>query len=539
VQAYQFETDPDFVVNLDNSLQYTLGWRAQNIDPKIGNHLFFDQGDYKFPHKGDLVTNRFQDLVEFQTVYKQKLGFRVTGSFWKDWAYDDVARQNPAFVGIVPNAYPTGHYSPYTNRFYRQGGELLDAFVFLNTEIADKPVYVKAGRLTQYWGNAFFFGFSNIAYSQHPIDFIKGFSQPGSEVKELFLPRKQILLSADLSPELSVSGQYFFEYKPNRYPDSGTFLGFFDPLFNGPPNLGALNFYGIAPNEGIERVKNNNGNFGVKANWSPKWAGGDMGFYYRQFDEVHPWLLLVNPATGGAGDPVAKKVKLVGFSYEKGFGLISTGFELNQRRHTALYTQPLVPTTQGAKGTITNFIANTFVQLGKTPVWDSGILLAEISYTHLNKVTDDPLKIYHGVGQPTCLANDNPTGADGPGNWQDGCATNNSLAFATLFIPQWQQVFAGVDIETPISYTMGVHGNPAYQAGSFYFEGTALTSIGIKATYQAKSSVLLQYNHYRWRPKNTTDPLGMGLPSFAGFGGAGAVSLNDRAWWQLQFKTSF
>ena len=49
-----------------------------------------------------------------------------------------------------------------------------------------------------------------------------------------------------------------------------------------------------------------------------------------------------------------------------------------------------------------------------------------------------------------------------------------------------------------------------------------------------------KYNGYRWRPGDTADNgLGAGLPAYAGFGGNGPVSLNDRGWLMLQFKTSF
>lgn len=530
--AYKFDAGQDWDINLDNSLQYTMGWRAQSIDPKIGNNLIFSQGDYKFPDKGDMVTNRIQDLIEFQGAYKRNQGFRVTASIWKDFAYNDEAKNNPAFPASL-NAYPSGHYSNYTKRYFLEGGEWLDAFAFLNTDVAGKPLYVKAGRLTQYWGNAFFFGFSNIAYSQHPLDYIKGFSQPGSEVKELFLPRKQILLATELSPELSITGQYFFEYRPNRYPESGTYLGFVNVLFDGPPGTGPLGGLGITQNDGLVKVKDNNHNYGLKIAWSPKWAGGDMGFYYRQFDDVHPWLLLVNPDNGHLQDTFATKSKLIGFSYERTFGPVSTGVEINQRRNTALASASLARTNEGASGTITNVITNAFVQLGKTPLWDTGTLLAEISYTHLNKVTRNA-SLYNGVGSANCV--EPVTGR--PGSWRDGCATNNAVAFATLFTPQWLQVFPGVDLEMPISYTWGIHGNPAYAAGAFYAEGTNLYSVGLRAIYRSKHSVLLQYNGYRWRPNNTADNgLGIGMPTYAS--GNGSISLNDRAWWQLQFKTSF
>jgi hypothetical protein len=533
-QAFKFDTGSDWAVNLDNSVQYTLGWRVQSINPEIGNQLFFSQGDYKFPNAGDMVTDRIQDLVEFQSVYKNRFGLRVSGSIWKDFAYNDEAKQNPAFSFI--NAYaPTGdRYNSYTKRYFLQGEELLDAFAFADATIGDTPVYAKAGRFTQFWGNAFFFGFSNIAYSQHPLDYVKGFTQPGSEVKELFLPRDQVMLSADLAPNLSVAAQYFLEFRPNRYPEAGTYLGFFDILFN-PPGTGALGGFGITRNDGQVEPPNNDQNYGVKVSWSPEWAHGDLGFYYRQFDEVDPWAALLNPATGALQNTYARKAKLWGISYERTFGLISSGFEVNQRYDTALNSAPLVPTNTGATGTITNAIANVFVQLGQSAIWQTGVWLAEFSYTHLQSVTGN-LALYNGVGTANCHLN----GTAAPGGWMDGCSTRDALAFATLFDPQWLQVFPGIDIDTPVSLTTGIVGNPAYRAGAFYAQASKIYSLGVKATYKTRHSVELQYNGYYWRPNGTADNgLGMGLPAYAGFGGNGPVSLNDRGWLQLTFKTSF
>ncbi len=526
--AFRFNTPPEWDVNLDNSLQYTMGWRAQHQDSKIANHLFFSQGDYKFEDRGDMVTNRVQDLIEFQGVYKGTMGFRVSGSVWKDFAYDDEARQNPAYSGI--NAYTGGRYSNYTKRYFQQGGEVLDAFAFLNTKVGDVPVYAKVGRFSQYWGNAFFFGFSNIAYSQSPIDYIKGFSQPGSEVKELFLPRTQISLAADLAPNLSIAAQYFLEYRPNRYPEAGTYLGFFDILFDGPDNAGALPLPGT---DHLVRPKDNNQNYGVKVSWAPEWAQGDLGFYFRQFDEVDPWPALVNPASGRLQSTFAQKAKLVGLSYERSFGLVSTGFELSHRMDTALNSAGLAPSNEGARGRITNFIANALVQLGGTPLWDSGTLLAETSITHLHKVTSNEA-LYNGVGTANCSLN----GTAAPGTWRDGCSTRNALAVAVLFSPQWLQVAPGIDLEMPVSYTWGVRGNPAYRAGSFYARDSKVYSIGIKGIYNAKTSLALQYNGYYWRP-NGSAPNGFGGEAYAGFGGNGPVSLNDRGWVQLTLKTSF
>lgn len=541
-QATNLVSGEDWDVSLDTTLQYTNGWRVQNRDDNIGNHPFYAEGDYKF-NKGQRVTNRLQGIVELQATFKKNTALRVSGSYWKDWAYDDRVRTNPNPAFSTFLSYPSGRYSDTTKKFTLQGGELLDAFVSHNNKIGDVPVYLKAGRFTQYWGNAFFFGFSNIGYSQHSVDYGKAFTQPGSEIKELFLPRRQVMVTADLTPELSVSAQYFGEFRENRFPEGGTFLGPFDILYSGPTSGGALagSFGGPVTAGTIVRPSNNNANYGVKATWSPPAAGGDIGFYFRQFDDVQPWASADIGATGGGAihQVFAQKTKLLGLSYERTFGPFSTGFELSYRKDTALNSaftngKPGVPYTAGATGNITNVIANVLYPLPKTPLWDTGLFIGELSYTRLNRVTGNP-ELFNGVGSAVCTDSVNPAL---PGSLKDGCATKNSLALAFLFEPQHLQVAPGVDMSLPVSLTFGAHGNPAYVGGPFYAKGTKLFSVGLKAVIRQKTSILLQYNGYKYNTSPSVEIPGLGA-SYAGFGGNGAVALNDKGWVQLSIKTSF
>lgn len=540
--ALELAKGGEWDVSLDTTIQYSMGWRAQGRDNAIGNHPFYAEGDYKFD-RGEMVTNRLQTLIELQGVRGGSSGFRLSGSAWKDFAYDDEVKTNPNPAFSTFLSYPSGKYSGDTKKYHLQGGELLDAFVFHNTEVGDMPLYLKAGRFTQFWGNAFFFGFSNIAYSQHSLDYIKAFSQPGSEVKELFLPRTQVMASVDVNPELSISAQYFLEYRANRYPEGGTYLGPFDILYAGPRNGGAVaGLFGGPVSAGHTNEPDDmNGNFGVKVAWSPEWAKGDLGFYYRQFDDVHPWATGSINASGGGNVSLnyAEKTKLFGVSYERTFGTLSTGFEMSYRKDTALmsaFSNGLVgvPYTKGATGDVVNVIANGLVSLGSTPLWDAGNLIAEFSYTHLVSV-DDNKHLFNGEGYASCRDSVN---AARRGDKKDGCATRNALAFAMLFEPQWLQVWPGVDLSMPTSLTYGIQGNPAYAGGAFYAENAQLYSIGLKANIQQKYTLLVQYNgyHYDTSPKVNVPGLGK---SYSGFGGNGAVALNDKGWVQVMFKTSF
>jgi hypothetical protein len=530
-QAMDLDTGENWDTSLNTTLQYTMGWRTQGRNSGIANNPSYDEGDYKFD-RGDMVTNRVNALVELQGIYKQNTGYRLSGSAWKDFAYDDHVETNPALEGI--SSYRNNRYSGTTKKFHMRGAELLDAFVFHNTDVGDTPVYLKAGRFTQYWGNAFFFGFSNIAYSQHPIDYQKSFSSPGTEVKELFLPRAQLMATADLTPELSVTGQYFLEFRPNRFPEGGTYLGPTDFLYSGPNRASQLDAaFGGPVSAGHENKPDDvNDNFGIKLSWSPEWAHGDLGFYYRQFDDVQPSAFIDLHSSGGGRlhQEFAEKTKLYGLSYEVNLGPISTGMEISYRQDTGLasaLTNGTVDSVyrKGATGDIGNLIVNGLYTLGQTPFWDTGALLAELSYTRLVEVTGNQ-ELYNGIGYDGCAG----------GSKSDGCATRNALGIAVSFEPQWLQVFPSIDLSAPMSLTYGINGNPAYTGGAFYAEGTQIYSAGIRATYRQTHSATLQYNGYHWNAKHKNTDFGAGL---AYAGGNGPIGLNDKGWIELQLKTSF
>jgi hypothetical protein len=60
------------------------------------------------------------------------------------------------------------------------------------------------------------------------LDLGKLFSVPGTEAKELFLPREAVLVQVQATPELSFAGQYFFDWEQARIRSPGSFLGFND-----------------------------------------------------------------------------------------------------------------------------------------------------------------------------------------------------------------------------------------------------------------------------------------------------------------------
>src|SRR5262249_39001428 len=151
---------------------------------------------------------------------------------WYDLAYrNHTVNIAPALAAAgVPSGYgPAGaSLSDYAlDRYRGPWGEFLDAFAWARFEPAGIPVSLKAGRHSIYWGESLLLGgaIHGVAYSQVPLDLIKAFATPGSEVKELYRPLAQVSANVQLTPSLSLAGQYFLEWQSYLYPEAGTFAG--------------------------------------------------------------------------------------------------------------------------------------------------------------------------------------------------------------------------------------------------------------------------------------------------------------------------
>lgn len=520
--AFKFTTGPDWDVNWDNTLSYNLGMRTQGINPLIGNSPVLDEGDYKFRHAGDIVTNRVSILSEFTAAYQGFVGVRVSGSAWKDFAYGSGDVTNPANPKIYTPSYPNGVYTPFTNRYYIQGAQLLDAFGFYNTQVAGHAVYFKLGQFTEYWGNSLLSPSQGISFAQGASDVIKAFNSPGTTTKELLLPRPQVSLTAQVLPDVSVSGIYYLGWTYNRLPTGGTYLESADFIAQGPSiGPGGLRQgpAGTPPN-----IDNN---FGVKVGWTPHFMEGSMGFYFRRLDETQPWVLS-NPKQGQYFLGYNRGTDLVGYSLDTTLGNVSVGFEASYRHNTALNTTVLAPSKEGATGNIMNIVTNAIVPLSRTPFWDTGSVTAEIGYTHLLSVTQNP-SIFNGIGSGyACGAN---------GNKWNGCSTRDYVGFGFLFSPQWLQVFPGVDISMPSSITGGIYGvNPINPGSAGGAQGVFNFSIGLQALIRQRATVTLAYNGYHAKP-NGTGVLPGGLQYYNA--GSGVYGLNDRPWVSLTVQSSF
>jgi hypothetical protein len=542
--AYAFDFSngsEDWAMRFDNTLKTSYGQRVEGQNSKIANTSNLNDGDQNFK-AGHPVSQRVDLLTELDVVFRNKVGFRISGASWYDHAYDNVGSRSNAFPGQASNsgnlvaarAAPgfqpgdslnghtaqTGGLSPYTDRYYNgPSGEILDAFVFYNTEIGDESMLsVKLGKHNVYWGETLFNAANGINYGQAGLDLAKLYNVPGTETKELFLPRNQISMSFTVNPELTLGAQYFLQYQNSRLPEGGTYMGAYDMLNDGgkvfwlplPSSLGGAGAYYGAP-RAHDNKPHNSGDFGLMAKWSPEWLDGTLGFYYRKTSDVMPGVLINAPnlqKPGAAGlqgidyfTTYADDIDIYGISLSKSVGPVSVGLDVNYRDNmplvsnfTTINSTLAAEAAQGlinganiigavpdkgetglARGKTFHVVLNGVVAFGRTPLWDVSSLAVEGAMTHLISVNQD--------GKQTFKGDSSYRGTDK--------ADTNAYTIAANFTPTWFQVFPGVDLSMPTSYNIGVKGNSAIQLGGN--QGAGSYSIGVAADVYQKYKFDLKY----------------------------------------------
>ncbi|HSV36399.1 MAG TPA: DUF1302 family protein [Ramlibacter sp.] len=519
--------NPDGELRFDNTIRYNAGWRAEKRDQVLADSWGLQGGEYKFD-KGDLITNRIDLLTELDFVYKKSFGFRVSAASWYDAAYDNKVKGNPAYQAAgFGTAYPGNVYTPAVSRYYLHSGEFLDAFVFGRVDLGtDSPLDVKLGRHTVIYGEALFSPIHGASYSQGPVDFRKALATPGVTAKELFLPLNQLSAHWQLNEALSLNAQYFLEWKPYRIYEGGTYFTYADPFFQGGTNYLGIPFSGDLTSGPDARPKDR-GNWGVNAKWSPAWLNGTAGLTVRKFDDKVMGVLSPGGTFSELHNAYAKDVKLVGLSYATQVAGVSVGSELVYRKNTALNTA--FGSAGLARGDSVHALANALAYIGKTPLFDSAVLLAEVTYSKLQKVNA-------GTG-----ANFSHVNYNCPVGGQDaGCSTNSAWGLSLSATPTWFQVFPSVDLSMPMSYSTGLKGNSPVPFGGN--KGSGSWSIGVGADVKGKYKFDLAYNDYFGSYTAGPNPFagvpGIGAQGMAYSNGGNAI-IHDRGWLSFTFKTSF
>ncbi|VVO82271.1 hypothetical protein PS903_01828 [Pseudomonas fluorescens] len=571
-QAVEFDTgNPDWTVRLDNTVKYNYGVRTESADKRMLGTPNNNDGDYNFRKAGTNITNRVDLLTEMDVVYQNHMGFRVSAASWYDKAYENTGSNSNPFVngnggtsGLVANdprlAAVTGdnvgngspHLSNYAQRYYTgPSGEILDAFVFYSTEIGEESLLsAKAGQHNVFWGETILSPVHSISYGQSGLDLAKLAASPGTEAKELFVPRNQLSMSFTVNPELTVAAQYFLDWDAARLPEAGTYYGGSDLVGFGAQSflLGNTNGVvpgsplgcGLAPCNGLTNVRRGHdltpdkrGDWGIMAKWSPAWLDGTLGVYYRETSEILPqaWLdarglSSANPnGTPPAGQvpavvntlnslstatyqmAYADNIKIVGLSLSKDVGGVSVGSDLNVRHNMPLASIPAIVSTNSplglgaGLGLLPARTAATGVVYDTPQKGDSMAATGDTLHWTLNGLMTFPkTPVFDSASLLAELYYSNLLKLDsknealykGKDSYRGiDASTRDNWGIAVNFTPTWYQVFPGVDLNAPMSINVGLDGVSPVSGGGA--KDTGNYAVGVGAVVYNKYFIDLKY----------------------------------------------
>lgn len=492
-QAVKIESDnPDVKMRLDTTVRYNAAWRMKDRDFGVANNSAHDENEYLFD-KGDLVTNRIDVYSEFDYTYQERMGFRVAGSVWTDYAYDDQGKGRPGTAAT--GNYPNWQYTDYIKRYYQgPSGEFADAFVWANFGNA---LNVKVGRFATLWGSASFGTASanSIAVDMAPGDGQKQSLSPGATAKETTLPIAQTMAVWQFTDSMSLSGQVTHEWRPSRLPEGGTYFGVADAILWGPPRANPVFNRANA-------IEGDNGDISLAFNWRPESSimpgGAVLGVYARQFSQKTPtWAANLNFTTFDTRAKFAQDVKLLGLSLDMNLFGAAFGAEISHRDDQPLNTNAGANTGpvnyDGAIGKTWHALANATWTLNQNKFFDTGTLLMELTYQRLDEVTDNPTfykaKGYvAGAQAALCQADE----------ILNSCSTEEAYHFALFFSPTWQQILPSWDMSGRFLYQNGLKGNAPTTGIN---EGAGLFLLGVDMIYQNKHTFSLGYTDFFGRKK--------------------------------------
>jgi len=550
-QAMEFDSGDDWTVRWDNTLKFNFGLRTEKPNKAVylqGNNgstgILADDGDLGWD-QWDTTSARFDILSEFDAVYQDKFGVRVSAAGWYDQAY----ASKTGFPASNPHLGGRNTWSGYTTGpgklnsagedLHYLGGEILDAFVFANFDMGSMFATVRAGRHTIFWGNTLLFqgAVHGVASSMVPLDLNKAFTVPGSEAQELFLPTNKISTVLQITPNLTLNAYYGLEWQETRLPAPHSYFSPAEILGEDPELIMLVpGVAGAVPRMGSQKVKDgepdNSGDWGLNLQYYFNNMDIEAQFFYVNYSSNIPDGLVgtldfgqTTATLGAAGIPpfsafyptfatapdvlaadalgIGKwkwnykdDIDLYGLSISKEMGGVSYALEYVRRENAPLRQDlgssiqllanipaPLQPILgpgfdidasgpgnyAGPVGSTNHIIVNAFGFLGNSPMWDGGAYIVELVASETDKVKSDPYNLLHKKIKE--------------GDWAFG------LSFKV--IPEYFQVFSGVDMKFPISvaYTIdnepsiGNGGNPKVGTFTFGPEFNVRNTWTVSATY--------------------------------------------------------
>ncbi|MDR2837181.1 MAG: DUF1302 domain-containing protein [Azonexus sp.] len=199
---------------------------------------------------------------------------------------------------------------------------LLDLWLSKSFTVGEQSVRVRVGNQVISWGESLFLpGGIN---STNALDIMR-LSQPGTQLKEVFLPAPMVSVAAGVGDHVNVEAYVQTNWNKSYFPPSGSYWSVVNGLGKGS---GA---YGLR-----DLDAKNSGQWGVALRYQPEGTQINLGLYAMNFHDKTPQFTYNGKNEGIVGWVYAENRRLYGVSANFPLGDWAIGTELSYRPRDAV-----------------------------------------------------------------------------------------------------------------------------------------------------------------------------------------------------------
>ena len=542
----------------DSSLSIGASWGMRDADKELvgavnggtGQSSTGDDGRLNFK-KGETFSKIFKGLHDLELKYGDT-GVFVRGKYWYDFELKDEDRE---FKDISDSNRKEGSKS--------SGAQILDAFVYHNYSIADRPGTVRVGKQVVSWGESTFIG--NSINSINPVD-VSAFRRPGAEIKEGLIPVNMLFASQSLTDKLTIEGFYQLEWDQTVVDNCGTFFSY-DVVADGCTSGYTVGSPAIMPfqqlteafGQGIEvssegvivprggdRDARDSGQWGTALRWQQD--DTEYGLYFMNYHSRTPtvstttaglttiaalpgMVAIADGLAPGSGSGLAQSVMLgrgqYYLEYPEDIRLYGASFSTTLPSGTAwtgeISYRPNAPvqlnTTDLTLALVNPIAGGAASPIATSPGADNTgyrrkeITQVQSTMTHffdqvlgadrLIVVGEAAVAHVGGLESKDTLryGRDPVYGQHGFRGDTDGFVTSISWGYRARAILDYSNVIGGINFKPNVAWSHDVSG---YGPNGLFNEGAKAVSLGVDAEYQNRYNASLAYTNFFGGDYNTS-----------------------------------
>jgi len=331
-QAFTFETDT-LRGSFDSTLSIGTGIRMRDPDctlivsgasgsgAPVGclapTSALGDQGDLNYA-KGDRFTTYLKGSHELLLKFPEDITFlgRV------NWVRDFSATDTTGHISATTPPALTDGLADDARKDLRFKARVLDLWASKTFQLGEQQARVRVGNQVISWGESLFLpGGIN---STNAIDVMR-LSQPGTQLKEVFLPAPIVSVASGLGHGLNAEAYVQARWNGNYLPPTGSYWSVANGLGTGH------DAYGL-----VEVKPRNDSQWGMALRWQPEGTQLNLGAYAMNYHDKAPNFSINAGGPGVVGWRYAEDRSLFGLSANFPVGDWAIGTELSYRPKDAV-----------------------------------------------------------------------------------------------------------------------------------------------------------------------------------------------------------